>query len=53
MYAKDPANHWKAKDAAIYLVTSLAAKKQTAKVGSVALSSSAVLCALAEEFYCA
>lgn len=31
-YAKDPANKWMAKDAAIYLVTSLAAKAQTTKV---------------------
>ncbi len=32
MYAKNPAEHWKSKDTAIYLVTSLAAKKQTSKV---------------------
>ncbi len=32
MYAKSPADHWKSKDTAIYLVTSLAAKKQTSKV---------------------
>ncbi|XP_032826379.1 exportin-2 [Petromyzon marinus] len=32
-YAKDPAAHWKHKDAAIYLVTSLASKAQTQKLG--------------------
>ncbi|KAG1687432.1 Exportin-2 [Nymphon striatum] len=32
-YSKDPSNNWMAKDAAIYLVTSLAAKAQTAKLG--------------------
>lgn len=32
-YAKDPSSHWKNKDAAIYLVTSMAAKGQTVKHG--------------------
>lgn len=32
-YAKNPGKNWKSKDAAIYLVTSLAAKAQTQKVG--------------------
>ena len=32
MYAKAPQDHWKSKDTAIYLVTSLASKKQTSKV---------------------
>ncbi|KAJ8305405.1 hypothetical protein KUTeg_015950 [Tegillarca granosa] len=32
-YAKNPAGNWKAKDAAIYLVTSLASKGQTQKHG--------------------
>lgn len=32
-YAKNPAQNWKSKDAAIFLVTSLAAKAQTQKVG--------------------
>lgn len=32
-YAKDPSSHWKSKDAAIYLVTSMAVKGQTAKHG--------------------
>lgn len=31
-YAKNPGVNWKHKDAAIYLVTSLASKAQTAKV---------------------
>lgn len=33
-YAKNPAVNWKHKDAAIYLVTSLASKAQTQKVGT-------------------
>ncbi|GFT75368.1 exportin-2 [Nephila pilipes] len=32
-YAKDPNAHWKSKDAAIYLVTSMTAKGQTARHG--------------------
>lgn len=32
MYSKDPNGKWKSKDAAIYLVTSMAVKGQTAKV---------------------
>jgi len=32
-YAKNPSQNWKSKDAAIFLVTSLAAKAQTQKVG--------------------
>jgi len=31
-YSKNPSQNWKNKDAAIYLVTSLAAKAQTQKV---------------------
>ena len=31
-YAKNPAQNWKNKDAAVFLVTSLAAKGQTQKV---------------------
>ena len=31
-YASNPAQNWKAKDVAVYLVTSLAAKAQTQKV---------------------
>jgi hypothetical protein len=34
-YAKNPAHNWKSKDAAIFLVTSLAAKAQTQKVGRI------------------
>ena len=33
-YAKNPSKNWKNKDAAIYLVTSLAAKAKTQKVSS-------------------
>lgn len=33
-YAKNPGQNWKHKDAAIYLVTSLASKGQTQKVGT-------------------
>jgi exportin-2 (importin alpha re-exporter) len=33
MYATDPSRHWKRKDAAIYLVTSLATRAKTAKHG--------------------
>ena len=32
LYQAESGNNWKAKDAAIFLVTSLASKKQTAKV---------------------
>ncbi|XP_065062318.1 exportin-2-like [Rhopilema esculentum] len=38
LYAKSPAEHWKSKDTAIYLVTSLAAKKQTSKHGTTEAS---------------
>ena len=34
-YAKNPSKNWKNKDAAIYLVTSLAAKGKTQKVSAV------------------
>eukprot|EP00794_Sanderia_malayensis_P004821 gene4821-5453_t len=37
-YSKNPAEHWKSKDTAIYLVTSLAAKKQTSKHGTTEAS---------------
>ena len=33
-YSKDPSGNWKSKDVAYYLVTSLAAKAQTQKVGT-------------------
>ena len=37
-YAADPVGKWKSKDAAIYLVTSLAAKAQTQKVQFLSFS---------------
>ncbi|CAB4022796.1 exportin-2-like, partial [Paramuricea clavata] len=38
LHAEDPARNWKSKDCAIYLVTSLATKKQTAKHGATQAS---------------
>lgn len=38
LHSKDPARNWKSKDCAIYLVTSLAMKKQTAKHGATQAS---------------
>eukprot|EP00112_Aurelia_sp_Birch-Aquarium-sp1_P013550 Seg2879.1 transcript_id=Seg2879.1/GoldUCD/mRNA.D3Y31 product=Exportin-2 protein_id=Seg2879.1/GoldUCD/D3Y31 len=38
LYARSPAEHWKSKDTAIYLVTSLAAKRQTSKHGTTEAS---------------
>ncbi|KAL1427782.1 hypothetical protein MTO96_003126 [Rhipicephalus appendiculatus] len=38
-FAKDPAQNWKNKDVAIYLVTSMAVKAQTAKLGTTQTSS--------------
>ena len=37
-YSHDPAKNWKSKDAAIYIVTSLAAKKSTSKHGTTETS---------------
>lgn len=33
-YGKDPSSNWRCKDTAIYLVTTLAARAKTQKVGS-------------------
>jgi len=38
LYAEAPQQHWKTKDTAIYLVTSLASKKQTSKHGTTEAS---------------
>lgn len=39
LFAKDPSRNWKNKDVAIYLVTSMAVKAQTAKLGTTQTSS--------------
>lgn len=39
LFAKEPARNWKNKDVAIYLVTSMAVKAQTAKLGTTQTSS--------------
>ena len=37
-YAKDPANHWRSKDAAIYLIIALASKGHTARQGTTQIN---------------
>uniref|UniRef100_A0A131Y3V5 Exportin-2 n=1 Tax=Ixodes ricinus TaxID=34613 RepID=A0A131Y3V5_IXORI len=39
LYAKDPGQNWRNKDVAIYLVTSMAVKAQTARLGTTQTSS--------------
>ncbi|CAN7996022.1 unnamed protein product [Ixodes hexagonus] len=39
LYAKDPGHNWRNKDVAIYLVTSMAVKAQTARLGTTQTSS--------------
>lgn len=50
LYAKDPTRNWKNKDVAIYLVTSMAVKAQTAKLGTTQTSSLVNICDFYQEF---